>query len=144
MNTPPYATEPCRECHNFANRPVTIDAVIVRDGKLLITKRRHAPFEGWWAIVGGHVDWNETVEQAVVREVQEETGLTVESARFLGVYSAPERHPKQAINIAYIVEASGTPAAADDSLELKWADLTNLPKLAFDHDQVVADLRAQL
>ncbi len=54
----------------------TTGAVIVKDGKVLLIKRGHEPFKDYWAIPGGHIDYGETAEQAIIREIKEETGLT--------------------------------------------------------------------
>ncbi|TAL47058.1 NUDIX hydrolase, partial [archaeon] len=56
----------------------TVGAIIEKDGKILFTKRNHEPFKGKWALPGGHVEQNETVEDAVVREIKEETNLYIQ------------------------------------------------------------------
>lgn len=138
------SNEQCFECGRFNNRGTSIDAVIINDGKILLIKRGANPFKGFWALPGGYVEWNESVEEAVVREVQEELGLTVNSAELIGVYSTPERHPKQVINIAYAVAASGSPKTGDDALEYEWFALDSLPEeMAFDHKRIIADCIAR-
>ena len=132
--------EPCPVCGRFNNRGATIDAVIIRDDKILLIKRGTDPFKGFWALPGGYVEWDESTEDTVAREVKEELGLTVLSCELIGVYSAPGRHPKQAINMAYSVVASGNPKAGDDALEFKWFLLDNLPdELAFDHEKIISE-----
>ncbi len=54
----------------------TVCAVIERDNKVLLVKRNHEPFKDYWCLPGGHIDFGETAQQAVIREVKEETGLT--------------------------------------------------------------------
>jgi 8-oxo-dGTP diphosphatase len=136
--------EPCTSCGRFANRGVTIDAVIVRENKILLIKRGTEPFEGFWALPGGYVEWDETVEEAVKREVVEETGLVAESLKMIGVYSSPDRHPKQCIDVAFAVEGLSAeeaeePKAGDDAIEIEWFDVDNLPTLAFDHEKIIRD-----
>ena len=131
--------EPCPECGRYENRGLTIDAVIVKDDKVLLIKRGAEPFKGFWALPGGYVDWDETVEDAVKREVAEETGLAVTNLELIGVFSKPERHPKQCVAIAYAVEAHGDPVVGDDAVEFQWASLDSLPELAFDHEKIIGD-----
>jgi 8-oxo-dGTP diphosphatase len=122
------------------NRGVSVDGVILRGKKILLIKRANDPFKGYWALPGGYVDWDETTEEAVAREVMEETGLKVISAKLTGIYSSPSRHPQQVINIAYFVETVGEPKAADDALELQWFSIGELPSdLAFDHNKIIGD-----
>lgn len=131
--------EPCPVCGRYNNRGVTIDAVIVREDKILLIKRGVEPFKEYWALPGGYVEWDETVEDAVKREVAEEMGLVVESMRMIGVYSDPARHPKQCIDVAYAVQASGEVTAGDDATEYAWKLIDKIPELAFDHNKIVKD-----
>jgi ADP-ribose pyrophosphatase YjhB (NUDIX family) len=80
---------------------VSVDAVIVLDGSLLLMKRSNKPAKGEWWLPGGRIMIGESPEEALVREVKEETGLDVISSRFINVYSRvfPERHD---ITIAYL------------------------------------------
>ena len=96
--------QPCPECGRFANRGISIDAVIVKGEKILLIQRGVEPNKGYWGTPGGYVDWDESSEDAVKREVQEETGLEVTNTTLIGVYSSPDRHPKQVINIVYLTE----------------------------------------
>jgi len=130
----------CPHCCEYKNRAISIDALIERDGNILLIKRGRDPYKGFWAIPGGHVDFDETVEQAVRREVKEETGLTVSKLSLLGIYSDPGRHPKQVIAVAYKVETTGEPEAGDDAEEFAWFSPDKLPpNLAFDHKKIISD-----
>lgn len=132
--------EPCPACGRYENRAVTIDAVIINDKKVLLIKRGKEPDKGLWGVPGGYVDWDETAEDTVKREVKEETNLDVNKVTLIGVSSSPKRHPKQAINIVYKVETEGQPKHGDDAQDLKWFDLDSLPpKMALDHKQNVLD-----
>ena len=131
--------EPCPSCGRYNNRGVTVDAVIVKDNKILLIKRGNEPFKGFWALPGGYVGWDETVEDAVKREVAEETGLIVKTLEMIGVYSNPARHPKQVIDVAFTVETEGKPKAGDDAIEVGWFDINDLPELAFDHEKIIGD-----
>ncbi|MGZ4857365.1 MAG: NUDIX domain-containing protein, partial [Methanobacteriaceae archaeon] len=75
---------------NIKRPLLTVDAVITaEDGKLVFIRRKNPPYHGSWALTGGFVEYGETVEQAVMREVKEETGLIVEIKKMIGVYSDP-------------------------------------------------------
>lgn len=129
----------CPYCERFDNRGISVDVVIVRGDKILLGKRGAEPFKGYWAIFGGFVEWDETVEEALARETKEESNLTITSHELIGVYSKPSRHPRQVITVAFAVKVEGTPRAGDDIVEVKWYPLNNLPKFGFDHLDIVND-----
>lgn len=133
--------EQCPDCGRFSNRGVSIDAVIIQNNQILLVKRGAEPEKGKWATPGGFVDWDESVEETVIREVKEETSLTVVDIKLVGVYSSPDRHPRQVINIVYVVRVEGCEAkCGDDADEVKWFPLGKLPEnLAFDHAQNIID-----
>jgi 8-oxo-dGTP diphosphatase len=85
----------------------------------------------------------ESLEQAVVREAREETGLDVTLARLLGCYSDPARDPRgHTVSAVYVGEARGMPVAQDDAAEVVVVDLDHLPApLAFDHARILQDYR---
>lgn len=122
---------------------LTADAIIVKDKKILLVKRKNNPFKGMWALPGGFVNYGERVEDAVKREAKEETNLDVEDTKLIGVYSAPDRDPRgHTVTIAYSCETSNSQAkAADDAEEVKWWDLGELPEIAFDHALIVQDYK---
>jgi len=99
------------------------------------------PDKGLWGTPGGYVEWDESTQDALEREVAEETGLTIRDARLVGVYSSPSRHPKQVINLVYLVQVKdGEPRAGDDAQALGWFQLDSLPQaLALDHRHNISD-----
>ena len=120
---------------------LTVDAVIEKDGKILLVRRRNPPFEGMHALPGGFVESGETVEEAVVREIREETGLKTTIAGLLGVYSAPGRDPRgHTVSVVFELRSkSGSSRGGDDASEAAFFPLNGLPPLAFDHERVVRD-----
>ncbi|MGP3668173.1 MAG: NUDIX hydrolase [Candidatus Bathyarchaeota archaeon] len=69
-------------------RPIVASsALIEKNGKILLVKRRFQPHPGWWALPGGIVEHGETVEETAIREIKEETGLNIEIKKLLGVYN---------------------------------------------------------
>jgi 8-oxo-dGTP diphosphatase len=125
----------------YKNPKVTVDGIVFEGENILLIKRKNQPFQGKWALPGGFVDYGETVENAVVREVLEETGLETKIERLVGVYSDPKRDPRgHTIGIAYTCrKVGGELKGNDDALEAKYFKLNELPELAFDHKKIIAD-----
>ncbi|OYT26667.1 MAG: ADP-ribose pyrophosphatase [Candidatus Altiarchaeales archaeon ex4484_96] len=120
---------------------LTVDALIVDGEEILLVKRLNPPYRGLWALPGGFVDYGETVEAAVVRESKEETGLKVDVIRLCGVYSQPDRDPRgHTVSVVFLCEiCGGKLQASSDAAEAGWFRLDELPELAFDHRQIIAD-----
>jgi 8-oxo-dGTP diphosphatase len=126
-------------------RPTAVDAVVIDNDKILLVKRKFEPYKGMWATPGGFVDDNESVEQAVVREALEETGIKVNIVRVIGVYSDPARDTRRTISVAFIAKPTSKKAVGgDDAAEARWFKLDELPPLAFDHAKIVEDARRML
>lgn len=123
----------------------TVDVIVecqIEEGLgIVLIERRNEP--RGWALPGGFVDYGERVAEAAVREVDEETGLTVELEALLGVYSDPERDPRQHnVSVVFIGRAEGRPAGSDDAARAEVFLLDQLPTLVFDHAQIIADYQA--
>lgn len=126
-------------------RAVTVDGLIIKEGKILLVKRKRQPYKGLWAIPGGYLEFGETCEEAVVREVGEETGLKTKIKDFVGVYSTPSRHPQQAISVAYLLEiVGGKVKKGQEATDIGWFPLDNLPPLAFDHREIISDCQKKV
>ncbi len=107
---------------------------------IVLIERKNPPLG--LAIPGGFVDIGETVEQALVREMKEETSLDVEIVRLLGVYSDPNRDPRfHTVSITFVCKAYGQPKASSDAKEVKIFKLEEIPfdKLVFDHAKILRD-----
>jgi 8-oxo-dGTP diphosphatase len=125
---------------------VSVDAVIFRNGKadnlsVLLVKRRYEPFQHRWALPGGLVDNDESLEDAARRELKEETGLEVGTLEQLHAFGKPGRDPRnRVVSVAYFgrVNADQHVLAADtDAEEAGWFDVNQLPELAFDHNEIL-------
>jgi len=125
----------------YKNPALTVDAVIINDGKIVLIKRKEKPFQGQYALPGGFVEYGEPVEAALRREVLEETGLLVEISSLVGIYSDPHRDPRgHVVSAAFsAVIVSGALASGSDAAEAHFWEITNLPPLAFDHAQIIHD-----
>ena len=117
-----------------------VDVVIPSERGVVLIRRGTEPFAGRWALPGGFVEVGETVEGAAAREAAEETGLAVEVARLIGVYSEPERDPRgHNVSVAFLVRVlSGELAAATDASDVSVLDPSSI-ELAFDHRRIIDD-----
>lgn len=113
------------------------------DDSTVLIQRKNDPYKGSWALPGGFVEWGETVESAVLREVKEETGLEVDLIALVGVYSDPERDPRgHTVTICYLVRKKGGELKADtdaSNAQCFKKDSVLKLKLAFDHDIILKD-----
>lgn len=115
---------------------------ILPEGQVALVKRRD---NGYWSLPGGLIDWGETIDQAMRRELAEETGLTVvKMGRLVGCYSAPDRDPRfHSICVAMEVHAQGR-LHIEDTHELSEVQLFSLEEalqkaLSHDHNQILED-----
>ena len=128
----------------FGRKPLlAVDGIIIYKGKLVLVKRRNEPFKGWYALPGGFVEYGERTEDAVVREVREETGLRGRIKSLVGVYSRPERDPRgHVVSIVYELELiNGKLRAGDDAKEIGLFGIEEIPELSFDHNEIVSDYK---
>ena len=118
---------------------VAVDGLVVHADKLVTVRRGNDPFRGMLALPGGFVELGERVEDAVVREVREETGLETRVVRLVGVFSDPSRDPRgHVVSIAYALEeVGGVLKAGSDAANVTLVDPHDLPKMAFDHGEIV-------
>lgn len=122
---------------------VSVDAILeLVPGHVLLVRRRHEP-KGW-ALPGGFVDEDESLEQAVRREVEEETGLRIERAVQMHAYSGPDRDPRfPTVSVVFVAVAHGDVAAGDDAASAGLFPFEALPEdLCFDHRQILDDFRS--
>ena len=133
--------------YEYPRAAITTDAVILRrksEGALqvLLIQRSNPPFEGMWALPGGFMDMDETLEECVARETQEETGLKGIDFHQARAYSAINRDPRhRTVTVAFYgwAKKEPEPRAGSDSKNVQWFDVAALPPLAFDHQQIISD-----
>lgn len=116
--------------------------------KILLIQRGNAPYKGIWALPGGFLEMDEDLESGAKRELQEETGLRNVYLEQLHTFGAVGRDPRgRVISVVFlgIARVDGqTVAAADDAADARWHLANRLPKLAFDHREIVSMARERL
>jgi 8-oxo-dGTP diphosphatase len=131
--------------YQYARPALTVDCVVFglddTDLKVLLIQRDLEPFAGRWALPGGFIRMDETLDQAARRELQEETGVTKIFLEQLYTISDVDRDPRErVITVAYyalVRLGDHTVQAATDARNAAWFAADDLPRLAFDHDGIV-------
>lgn len=133
--------------YEYPRPALTADIVVVRRApcgrEVLLVKRLAEPFVGRWALPGGFVDEWESVEAAARRELAEETALVWEGPlTLIGMFDEPGRDPRGwTVTVAFFADVSewhGEVRAGDDAGEVGWFDVDTVPRLGFDHDDILA------
>jgi 8-oxo-dGTP diphosphatase len=127
----------------YKNPALTVDTIIIDDGKVVLIKRLNEPYKDHWAIPGGFVEYGEKVEDAAIREAKEETGLDIELIKLVGVYSDPNRDPRgHTVTVAFTSKITGGKLKSDsDAKDAKFIDIESISDmdLAFDHKKILKD-----
>ncbi|MCM1005560.1 MAG: NUDIX hydrolase [Prevotella sp.] len=139
-------------CYKYPHPALTADCVIFGfDGralKVLLIERGLPPFKGSWALPGGFMRIDETVEQAAARELREETGLTGVYLEQFKAFSTVSRDPRErVVTVAFIALVRPEQyqlCAGDDATDAKWFDIEFLPPTAFDHGEIITQARHRL
>lgn len=140
--------------YEYPRPAVTVDALVFgisnNDVHVLLVKRANPPYQDMWSFPGGFLDMDETPEQAVGRELREETGLKLAHWLHVGGFGAVNRDPRhRTISLAYcslIDPNKALPAVygSDDAAEANWFPLRQLPELAFDHAEMLGEAKLRL
>jgi 8-oxo-dGTP diphosphatase len=130
--------------YEYPRPALTVDIVLfskeVETLSILLIQRNNPPFEGMWALPGGFVDMNETLEHAAKRELEEETGIKDVSLDQFYVFDATDRDPRcRTISVVFtgLFNSELAIIAGDDAGEAKWYKVDELPNLAFDHSEII-------
>ena len=152
-----YNTTTNKYEYDFEMPAVTVDCALFRHNKetlspeVLLIKRKNEPYKDYWALPGGFLEMNETIEQATNREVMEETNVDIANTCYakrynIAVFDEPNRDPRQRVLTflsTAVISGSTNAVAGDDATELKWFSLRNLPPLAFDHMSMINKARKE-
>lgn len=130
--------------YEFPRPAVSVDIVVFQNAetetRVLLIQRLNDPYKDCWALPGGFLDMHETLEEAAIRELREETMLETASMQQLGAFSTVNRDPRgRVISFAFTAQTAdnSVACAADDAKSLGWFSLNELPELAFDHQEIL-------
>lgn len=128
---------------------VTVDAIVLRKNvhadksEVLLIKRLNEPFKGLWALPGGFVEIDEELDDAVVRELQEETGVIHRSLKQIFTVGTVGRDPRyRTISVIYygwFDESIMQVRAGDDASDAQWFEVNDMPSMAFDHMEIIKE-----
>lgn len=148
MSSPTAPPSQTYDASKYDRPSVTVDVVIFtileEQLKVLLIQRKGWPFEGMWAIPGGFVQMNESLEVAAYRELAEETGVTSQDVYLEQLYTfgQPNRDPRtRVITVTYFALVGPdklSPQAASDAADVGWFSVYNPPELAFDHADILS------
>lgn len=141
-----------RFCYEYPRAAITVDCVVFGfDGTalhLLLIERNIEPFRDRWALPGGFVAVNETLEQAAKRELSEEAGLLDVFLEQLATFDAIDRDPRErVISVAYFAlvrSANRQLRAATDAKDVRWFPISKVPPVAFDHKHIIKTAHERL
>ena len=144
--------QPTNFCYDYPRPAVAVDLVVtrivaagrVKSRQVLLIQRLKEPFAASWALPGGFLEMEETLEQAAAREVWEETAVECRKLTPVGAFSRVDRDPRgRVISFAFWSEVPSRTEhhAGDDAAAAQWFPVSKLPRLAFDHAEIVAAAR---
>ncbi len=121
---------------------LAVDLIVNYDGRIVLIERKKPPYG--WALPGGKHEEGETVEDAAIRELNEETNLEAKTLKQFHVYSDPKRDPRwHAISVVFTCEGQGELKPQSDAKKITTITMEELPfwkeKLAFDHYRILKD-----
>lgn len=127
---------------------VTVDIILVsKNNSVLLIQRGGEPFKDQWAIPGGFIEMDESLEDACRRELEEETGLNVDKLTQFKAFGDVGRDPRgRTISVIFysFQDEETIPRAGDDASNARWFPLTHLPDLAFDHEQILDEFKKEI
>lgn len=134
--------------YSYPRPAVTVDAILVSSARMvLLIERGREPYKGKWALPGGFIDMDESLETACLRELQEETGIVIDEVKQFKAYGAVGRDPRhRTISVVFyaFIEKEQPALAGDDAAKARWFSLNELPELAFDHGQILEEFKAEV
>lgn len=124
----------CKDCNLFFyNNPLpVVSAIVTKDRKILLVKRKNPPYQGKWCLPSGFAEVGESIEYASLRELKEESGIEGEIITLVDVDWCKNYYYGDLIFHTFEVEQTGgIPIAGDDAIDVKYYPIHNTPKLAF-------------
>ena len=120
---------------------VTVDCLIIKKSDVLLIQRENSPYERFWALPGGFIEMEETLEKAACRELQEETGISNIKLKQWRTFDDLDRDPRgrtiSVVFTGYLRNSNIMLKAASDARNARWFNINDLPELAFDHSEIL-------
>lgn len=142
----------CKYEYEYQMPSITCDIMVIRplsdtdsvrclyNSEVLLIKRKNEPFKDYWALPGGFMEINETLEDCARRELKEETNIKINDLFFVKILDKVDRDPRgRVISVVFMayVDFQIEAKASDDAKELAWFNINELPKnMAFDHKEL--------
>lgn len=133
----------------YPDRPfIGVGVVIVKDGRVVLVRRGHAPAQGEWSIPGGAMELGETVREAAVREAREETALEIEPGELLGVFDRVLRDESSRTRYHFVLidflakPIGGELRAGEDAAEARWCNQEEIEALQMAEDTLAVIRKA--
>jgi len=131
--------------YEYPHFALTVDAVLFSKSdeglNVLLISRAKEPFKDCWVFPGGYVNIDEVIDDAVIRELEEETSISNVPLTRLDIFDAIDRDPRErTVSVVYygfINDSHVSINAGDDAKDAKWFSVNNLPELAFDHSMIL-------
>lgn len=134
--------------YNYPRPAVTVDAILISSKRsVLLIERGREPYKGTWALPGGFVDMDESLEAACKRELEEETGIQIREVKQFKAYGDVNRDPRhRTISVVFYAqtETELLSEAGDDAANARWFPLSDLPVLAFDHARILEEFKGEV
>lgn len=134
--------------YTYPRPAVTVDAILIdNNNAVLLIERGREPYKGKWALPGGFIEMDEPLDAACRRELEEETGLIIGEMKQFRAFGAVDRDPRhRTISVIFyaFTEEKLTARAGDDAAKVQWFPITQLPELAFDHQQILDEFIAEV
>ena len=137
----------CPEGHfTRYDNPVAAAAAFIRhNNEYLIIKRADEPRKGWWDLPGGFLEYDETAEEALLREIKEETQLqNLSIEEFVGAFPGSYAGIQKVLDLVYVISSNNRDITlSNENSEYKWVSLEEIPELAFEDLNAARDLLRQ-
>lgn len=134
--------------YSYPRPAVTVDAILIsKQNSVLLIERGREPFKGKWALPGGFIDMEEPLETACMRELEEETGIRISELKQFKAFGAVDRDPRhRTISVIFyaFTENELIAHAGDDASKAQWFPIDQLPELAFDHQLILEEFKAEV
>ncbi len=116
----------------YENPTPVVAGVLIENSKILLVKRGVPPKKGWWSLPAGFIDFDESAEETLVREMKEKTGLTVKDFEILGTFNQKSLVHGWVLVVGFLIKSyEGKVVAGDDAEEAKFFALDNIPTFPF-------------